>query len=222
MDDVFKSNAVTLGIERTGVSGRLHTGCGTRSQYQVPGAGTYSMCIDLKNHYRPTQTTNLPVKTKIVYQLTMTQFSDDRLSSDADARVDDGDDSLYNDNGELETEVNDSNETIGLFGITSCTGGHLVKLMLDAGYSVKALIAANDVVEVEHDQLQLVVGGLEDLEKLEQVIMEASYIICLLGDSFVKSDYNGGILVDFIKRIYPIMKESNTQVFIYQVSYAVQ
>ena len=43
MDDVFKSNAVTLGIERTGVSGRLHTGSGTRSQYQVPG----TRCWDL-------------------------------------------------------------------------------------------------------------------------------------------------------------------------------
>ena len=41
VDDVFKSYGVTLGIGRTGVSGRLNTGCGTRSQYQVPGAGTY-------------------------------------------------------------------------------------------------------------------------------------------------------------------------------------
>jgi hypothetical protein len=118
---------------------------------------------------------------------------------------------------EIETEINDCNETIGLFGIVGNTGKHLVKLLLDAGYSVKALVGEKDVVEVEHDQLELVVGGLDDVDLLEHVIAGASYTICLLGDCYPKKDYTVGILFEFIKRIYPLMKENNTQVFIYQV-----
>jgi hypothetical protein len=125
-------------------------------------------------------------------------------------------DPLHN-KDEMETEINDCNETIGLFGIAGNTGKHLVKLLLDAGYSVKALVGQKDVVEVEHEQLELVVGGLDDVDKLERVIAGASYTICLLGDCYTKKDYTVGVLFEFIKRIYPLMKENNTQVFIYQV-----
>ena len=153
--------------------------------------------------------------------ITMTKLTDDDF--DDDDNIDEAKGPKgpnYTHREDLETEVNDCNETIGLFGIAGNTGQHLVKLLLDAGYSVKALLSATDKVEVEHDQLELVVGGLDDVEKLEEVIAGASHSICLLGECYSKKDYKDRSIYEFIKRIYPIMKENNTQVFIYQVCIA--
>ena len=145
----------------------------------------------------------------------MTQLSNDDFDEASSTE-----DPNHNYRDDLETEINDCNETIGLFGIAGNTGQHLVKLLLDAGYSVKALLSETEKVEVEHDQLELVVGGLDDDEKLEEVIAGASHSICLLGECYSKREYKGRSLYEFIKRIYPIMKENNTQVFIYQVCIA--
>jgi len=110
-------------------------------------------------------------------------------------------------------------ETIGLFGIHGSTGKHFVKLALDAGYSVQALAPTRSVVELQHSSLNIVEGCMDDAEKLEQVVNNATYVVCMLGDTLPSKAkaYKENCLFDFCKTLYPLMKESCTRLFLYQV-----
>ena len=123
------------------------------------------------------------------------------------------------------TSSNDSHainndEIIALFGIHGATGSQFVKLALDAGYIVQALVPTKSVVSLQHSSLTLVEGTLDDGEKLAQVVHGATFVVSMLGSDTLpsKKEYPAGHLLDFCKALYPIMKESPTKLFLYQVS----
>jgi uncharacterized protein YbjT (DUF2867 family) len=117
-----------------------------------------------------------------------------------------------------------NDEIIALFGIHGATGSHFVKLALDAGYRVQALVPPTSLskVTIQHDDLTLVEGTLDDgnVKSLARVVNGATYVVCLLGKDVLpsKRDYPPHYLLQFCKTLYPIMKESShTKLFLYQV-----
>jgi hypothetical protein len=118
-----------------------------------------------------------------------------------------------------------NDEIIALFGIHGATGSHFVKLALDAGYRVQALVPPTSLskVTIQHDDLTLVEGTLDDgnAKSLARVVNRATYVVCLLGKDVLppKRDYPPHYLLQFCKTLYPIMKESSsTKLFLYQAN----
>jgi putative NADH-flavin reductase len=123
------------------------------------------------------------------------------------------------DQEEIETEVENVSEIITLFGMDGPVGKHFVKLALSAGYHIQAL--SNDKTQsVEHECLQVIQGDLSVGDKvLEELLINSTYVVCLLSDTIPKKDYPEGLMRNFISRLYPLVKESPVRVFLYQVSY---
>jgi hypothetical protein len=117
-----------------------------------------------------------------------------------------------------------NDEIIALFGIHGATGSHFVKLALDAGYRVQALVppTSSSKVTLQHSSLTLIEGTLDgkNAKALAQVVNHATYVVCLLGKDVLppKPHYPPHYLLEFCKTLYPIMKESSsTKLFLYQV-----
>lgn len=142
-------------------------------------------------------------------------MADDYSSSDND----DSSSSSSSSSHSTRSSHNHATETIALFGIHGATGAHFVKLALDAGYAVQALAPTASVVALQHPSLHIIEGTLDDSTKLQQVVQGATYVVCMLGETFAgtKKEYVPGTLVDFCSTLYPFMKESPTRLFLYQV-----
>lgn len=133
--------------------------------------------------------------------------------------------SISSSNGSSDVDsIIHNDEIIALFGIHGATGSHFVKLALDAGYRVQALVPPTSLskVTIQHDDLTLVEGTLDDgnVKSLARVVNGATYVVCLLGKDVLpsKRDYPPHYLLQFCKTLYPIMKESShTKLFLYQV-----
>jgi hypothetical protein len=114
--------------------------------------------------------------------------------------------------------------TIALFGASGKTGNEFIRLALNAGYLVRALIhdlkAGNMRELVNQDGLKLVTGTLENEHKMEETVQGADYVVCMLGETLpTKSKYPVGCMSAFLTKLYPIMKkEASVSVFLYQVS----
>jgi hypothetical protein len=114
--------------------------------------------------------------------------------------------------------------TIALFGASGKTGNEFIRLALNAGYLVRALIhdlkAGNMRELVDQDGLKLVTGTLENEHKIQETVQSADYVVCMLGETLpTKSKYPEGCMTAFLAKLYPIMKkEASVSVFLYQVS----
>jgi hypothetical protein len=114
--------------------------------------------------------------------------------------------------------------TIALFGASGKTGNEFIRLALNAGYHVRALIhdlkAGNMRELVDQDGLKLVTGTLENEHKIEETVQGADYVVSMLGETLpTKTKYPVGCMTAFLAKLYPIMKrETSVSVFLYQVS----
>jgi len=113
--------------------------------------------------------------------------------------------------------------TIALFGATGATGHHFLRLAVDAGYQVCALIQAGHAANIKSflDQpcVTFVTGALTDEYKMQQTVEGADYVVVMLGDTLpTKKEYPAGCLTDFMQQLYPILKKEPTvSVLLYQV-----
>jgi hypothetical protein len=124
-----------------------------------------------------------------------------------------------NNNSQLHSDAS----TIALFGASGKTGNEFIRLALNAGYLVRALIhdlkAGNMRELVDQDGLLFVTGTLENEHKLEETVRGANYVVCMLGETLpTKQKYPVGCMTAFLGKLYPIMKrEPSVSVFLYQV-----
>jgi len=114
--------------------------------------------------------------------------------------------------------------TIALFGAYSKTGNHFLRLALDAGYLVRALILAGGptgcLTEFVHQPtFHGITGTLEEEDKIQRILRGADYVVCMLNDTLPgKKEYPAGCLTSFIRLLYPLMKqEPSIQAFLFQV-----
>lgn len=111
----------------------------------------------------------------------------------------------------------DGGETIGLFGATGPTGKEFLKLALDAGYTVKALAPKPDEVKLENEKLVVIEGTFDNADAIDDVVCDADYVVCLAGETMTRKEYKEGFMLDFVKLLYPILKEYKPHLFLYQV-----
>jgi hypothetical protein len=130
----------------------------------------------------------------------------------------------HNNNLQLQHHSHSEASTIALFGASGKTGNAFIRLALNAGYLVRALIhdlKAGNMRELLHqDGLLFVTGTLENEHKLEETVRGANYVVCMLPETLpTKQKYPVGCMTAFLGKLYPIMKrETSISVFLYQVS----
>ena len=114
-------------------------------------------------------------------------------------------------------------ETIALFGGTGGTGSAFLKLALDAGYQVRALVRTPSKVSVgsnnEHS-LTVIQGSFDDTDKVEETIKGADYVVCMGGipPSYFKA-YPTDVMLNFVKKLYGLFERQTSvpKLFLYQV-----
>jgi putative NADH-flavin reductase len=119
------------------------------------------------------------------------------------------------------TKTSTSSQIIGLFGAHGATGKHFVKLALDAGYSIQALAPSAESVQLQNEQLTVIKGSIEQVDKIEKVVRDATFVVCMLGDTLPRKrqDYKDKSLVHFLEILYPLlMKESSVTLFLHQAN----
>ena len=107
-------------------------------------------------------------------------------------------------------------ETIALFGATGRTGIEFLKLALEEGYAVKALVRNPSKVTIQNERLALTQGDFENVAALEEVTDGATYVVCMAAAALVDGVYPKGFMLNFVKRLYPILQRSPAKVFLYQ------
>jgi putative NADH-flavin reductase len=96
--------------------------------------------------------------------------------------------------------------TIALIGATGRTGSEFVKLALEDGFTVKALVRTPSKVTIDDERLTLIEGDLQNLEAIEKVTEGASYVVCMAAASTLDGEYPKEFMFEFVKRLYPISK----------------
>mmetsp|Transcript_7871 Transcript_7871/g.19534 ORF Transcript_7871/g.19534 Transcript_7871/m.19534 type:complete len:432 (+) Transcript_7871:105-1400(+) len=128
-----------------------------------------------------------------------------------------------------------SEETIALFGAHGKTGRYFMERAVEAGYNVKAMIFPGMQME-DYDcirNLHFITGSYEEVEKIQQVVENATYVVCLLNDCNQENfqppvgniteekgssghDFNN---LNFMHNLVPILQEIDTcRVLLYEAS----
>jgi len=108
-----------------------------------------------------------------------------------------------------------ADNTIAMFGSTGSAGKVALKLFLEQGWNVRALVRTPSKVESKSEKLTLVEGSFSDADKIESCITGASYVICMGGKLAEKGAYPQDMMLDFVKILYPLMDKVGTKTFIY-------
>ncbi len=70
---------------------------------------------------------------------------------------------------------------ITVFGATGRTGRPLVRQALDEGYEVRAFVRDPSKVEIEHENLELVRGNVQNAEDVERAVAGSDAVLSVLG-----------------------------------------
>jgi hypothetical protein len=114
--------------------------------------------------------------------------------------------------------------SIAVFGGQGTTGKHFLRLALDAGYHVRALVPpTGNKQQLFDDQpaFTKLEGSLDDVKLIQKALEGVDYVVCLLNDTLPTKTkyYPKQFLAGFVRRLYPLMKqERSIKVFLYQVS----
>ena len=125
-----------------------------------------------------------------------------------------------------------SEEIIAVFGAYGITGQYFLQRAMEAGYNVKAMILPGmEMEDVSSCQsLRLYTGTLDEVDKIQEVVKDASYVVCLLSDCDDENfnppvgneeegasyDFNK---LNFVHNLVPMLENSSKcRVLLYQVS----
>lgn len=125
-----------------------------------------------------------------------------------------------------------SEEIIAVFGGYGVTGSHFLQKAIDAGYNVKAMILPGmEMEDVSSCQsLRLYTGTLDEVDKVQEVVKDATYVVCLLSDcddeNFnppVGNEEEAGSYdfqkLNFVHNLVPMLEHSGKcRVLLYQAS----
>mmetsp|Transcript_2196 Transcript_2196/g.4699 ORF Transcript_2196/g.4699 Transcript_2196/m.4699 type:complete len:438 (+) Transcript_2196:55-1368(+) len=127
-----------------------------------------------------------------------------------------------------------SEETIAIFGVNGVTGHHFLQRAMEAGYKIQLLNSSGmDMNNVTgNENLKIVTGSLDEIEKIREVVDNASYVVCLLNDcgnqEIVKpplgnmedeTESSSYFNLNFVHNLVPILEKSETcRVMLYEAS----
>lgn len=108
-------------------------------------------------------------------------------------------------------------ETIALFGLTGSTGSHFVKLALEKGYKVKALVRSPEKVEIKNDNLEIIKGSFTEEESIKNTVAGTDYVVSMAGGKLGDAKaYPKDLMLNFVNKLVPLMEAENTKAFLYQ------
>lgn len=109
-------------------------------------------------------------------------------------------------------------ETIAIFGATGGSGSEILAAALDAGYIVRIMVRNPSKVTIEHSNLTVLKGDFTTLDVVKDTVQGADYVVSAVGGPMGKpKDFPVGTIVQFIKDLYTIMKETpSIKVFLHQ------
>jgi NAD(P)H-binding len=109
-------------------------------------------------------------------------------------------------------------ETIGLFGATGSTGKYFLKLALEKGFSVQALVRNPSKMDSElqvtyKDTLKAIEGDLSDKDAIAKTVKGAHYVVCMAGGPLGKpKEYPPNLMIDFFTSLTEMLKKTNPSV----------
>lgn len=108
--------------------------------------------------------------------------------------------------------------TFLVFGATGGTGRHFVKLALDQGHSVKALVRnPAKLSSISDPRLQVYQASITDdpIPCLEECVKGTDYVVAMLGDASMQKDTK--VNTAFVKKqLVPAMRRNGVKRFLYQ------
>jgi putative NADH-flavin reductase len=108
---------------------------------------------------------------------------------------------------------------IVVFGASGKTGRLLTEQALEAGHEVVAYVRTEGSVKSEHPNLNVIVGNLNDKDKLKKTISGADACISTLGGGSLTK--HGYAVMEGIDNVVTIMEETGVQRLIYMSSIGV-
>jgi putative NADH-flavin reductase len=108
---------------------------------------------------------------------------------------------------------------IVIFGASGKTGTLMVNQALELGHQVTAYIRRANSLEIEHPNLKIVVGNLNDTEKLKEAITGADACLSTLGGASLTK--HATEIRSGIDKIISIMEQERVNRFIYLSSVGV-
>jgi putative NADH-flavin reductase len=102
---------------------------------------------------------------------------------------------------------------IVVFGASGRVGKRLVNQALDSGHQVIAYVRRENSLEIDHPNLKIIVGRLNDSEKLKKAISGADVCLSSLGGASLTK--HATEITDGIDRIVSVMEQERVNRFIY-------
>ncbi len=102
---------------------------------------------------------------------------------------------------------------ITIFGASGRTGQQLVSQALDRGHQVTAYVRRPDALHIQHPGLRVVMGTLDQTDKLREAIAGAGACVSALGVNSLRkrsAEFTGGV-----DRIVTLMEQEDVPRFIY-------
>lgn len=106
--------------------------------------------------------------------------------------------------------------TIALLGATGTVGTVFLKVALDAGWNVRALVRTPSKMATKSDKLTVIQGSFtDDMDKLEFCLTGADYVVNVAGALSGGGAYPKDLNLNLVKALRPIMAKVGTKVFLY-------
>ena len=103
--------------------------------------------------------------------------------------------------------------TLLVLGATGQTGQHFTRLALDAGHRLRVLARTPGKLAIEHDDLEVVQGSLDDLD-LDALLEGVDAVVMMLGDAAAQRERQ--VNTTFVRSLVPAMRRSGTRRLLYQ------
>jgi uncharacterized protein YbjT (DUF2867 family) len=107
-----------------------------------------------------------------------------------------------------------------VFGATGNTGKQMLPLLLDAGHSVRAFVRTPSKLSIQHSNLEIVQGDINDKQAVRDTIKGMDAVISLVGGPLRDKSYKGGLLLPFIKTVHEAMRANGANKLLLQTGAA--
>ena len=110
--------------------------------------------------------------------------------------------------------MTDSKHTFLVFGATGRTGKHFISIVLNHGHKVIALVRDHNKINIQHPDLKLIKGSIENIEMIDELLTGVDFVISMLGDANLQKTEN--VNTEFVKKLIPAMRRQAVNRFLYQ------
>lgn len=106
------------------------------------------------------------------------------------------------------------NKTLLVFGASGQTGRHFVRLALEQGHRVRALVRTPAKLAIEHEDLTVLQGSVTDELDLDALVEGVDAVVVMLGDA--KAQRETQVNTVFVRALVPAMRRHGVARLLYQ------